>query len=357
MIVDDEHFVRMGLIHTLPWKEYGFEIVSDAENGQQALARIRGEHVDVLFTDLTMPAMNGFELMEHVRAEFPYIWIVVLTCHQDFDYAQKAIQLGAIDYMVKTQMEGSKSAEMLERIKTRIEREKLLREATGGRGQTGDSKPTAVEEREEWLSVKYEIIRKDWDSLRWIYGNQQWRLWLDHVERLRPPLVPLLEMVKEWLHAWRYISSVGDWFEGRRGVNLAGYTWKEIVDLIERLRSGLREPSVTEDAAVSIYKAIKIMSDELHSNQIGMGNIARRVGLSRGYFSQCFRPVVGLTFHDLLTRFRIDTAKLLLWETNELVYTIAERAGFKDEKYFSKVFKQCTGILPTEYRNQLRVEK
>ena len=116
LIVDDESLVRKGLRLTIPWQDYGIEIVGEAGTGEKALDFIRGEPVDLLLADITMPGMSGLELTKRLRQEYPGIRVVILTCHQDFDYIQEALRLGAIDYIVKTQLEDMDLNAAMERI-------------------------------------------------------------------------------------------------------------------------------------------------------------------------------------------------------------------------------------------------
>jgi two-component system response regulator YesN len=72
--------------------------------------------------------------------------------------------------------------------------------------------------------------------------------------------------------------------------------------------------------------------------------------MSRSYFSQCFAKFAGDTFGDILRNIRIEHAKSLLLESDYPVYEIASRAGFEDEKYFSRLFREIVGTSPSEYR-------
>ncbi|MDQ0058980.1 YesN/AraC family two-component response regulator [Paenibacillus harenae] len=123
LIVDDDNLVRKGLISILPWGEYGMEVVGEAKNGEKALEFLASRQVDLLLTDLAMPVMSGMELMRIVRKQYPHIFIVVLTLHQDFEYIQECLRLGAIDYIAKVEMENENFGEVMSRVKGRIAEE------------------------------------------------------------------------------------------------------------------------------------------------------------------------------------------------------------------------------------------
>lgn len=101
MIVDDEIFVRLGIRSIINWEEYGYTIVCEASNGQEALLRIEQFHPDVIFTDIMMDKMDGFALIEECRKKYPHIRLIVLSSYNDFDNVRRAMKLGAEDYIFK----------------------------------------------------------------------------------------------------------------------------------------------------------------------------------------------------------------------------------------------------------------
>ncbi|WP_308636362.1 response regulator transcription factor [Paenibacillus silvisoli] len=131
ILVDDEHIVRKGLIHILPWQKHGMVVAADFEGGEKALAWMENEQVDLLVTDLSMPGMSGFDLIRIVKERFPNTETAILTCHQDFQYVQDALRLGAIDYIVKTELDDDK----LDRLFGRIAEKLALKEEKPSRTQ------------------------------------------------------------------------------------------------------------------------------------------------------------------------------------------------------------------------------
>ena len=99
LVVDDDKLARKGLISIMNWEKYGFEVVGDVQNGSKALEFLKDNMVDVVFTDIDMPEIDGIELMERCRTEYPDVKFVIFSVHEDFRYAQKAMRLGALDYI------------------------------------------------------------------------------------------------------------------------------------------------------------------------------------------------------------------------------------------------------------------
>ncbi len=101
MIVDDETSVVDSLALTIPWERCGIGKVYRAYSGQEALQIAAKQSIDIMITDIQMPEMDGFELIEQVRRFSPKIRNIILSGHDDFKYAQKAITHQTIEYLLK----------------------------------------------------------------------------------------------------------------------------------------------------------------------------------------------------------------------------------------------------------------
>lgn len=104
LIVDDEYLVRLGIRSTFHWALHGFEIVGEASNGRDAIKLFEKTDPDILLTDIRMPVMDGIELIEDLKARKPGLYVVILTNYDDFSYAQRAIRLGAAQYILKSDL-------------------------------------------------------------------------------------------------------------------------------------------------------------------------------------------------------------------------------------------------------------
>ena len=104
LIVDDEYLVRLGLRTSFHWALHGFEIVGEASNGEEALRVFDQTDPDILLTDIRMPVMDGIQLIEILKARKPQLYVAILSNHDDFSYARRAIQLGASQYILKSEL-------------------------------------------------------------------------------------------------------------------------------------------------------------------------------------------------------------------------------------------------------------
>lgn len=258
LIVDDEIYVRKGLVAVMPWDRYGFVVAGEVSSGANALDFLSHNAVDLVITDLTMPSMSGFDLIKELARAHPDIFTVVLTCHQDFGFVQEAMRLGAIDYIVKTQLEKEKLDDVLDRIAGRIRHDQKLRHAAGQLGMNARPQPQAE-------------------------------------------------------------AKIG---QGQK---------------------------YSDEVKASVSDAVKYMKERILSG-FSQEDVAKAVNISKGYFSICFRDIMGMTFSDYVRDLKVHEAEELLLHTNKPVYWIADQLGFQDEKYFSRLFREQTGKTPTEYR-------
>jgi two-component system response regulator HydG len=98
MIVDDEMIVRQSL---LTWfKKYGHE-VETAASGREALEKLEQKPFQVMFVDIKMPGMDGLELLEKVKQNYPEILVVIITAYGSIESAVNAMRAGASDYLLK----------------------------------------------------------------------------------------------------------------------------------------------------------------------------------------------------------------------------------------------------------------
>jgi two-component system response regulator YesN len=102
-----------------------------------------------------------------------------------------------------------------------------------------------------------------------------------------------------------------------------------------------------------IFEIVKYL-DSHYADDLTLQNIAERFFLSREYISRKFKQQFQENLSDYIERIRMAKAKLLLLNPQYRIAQIAELVGYKDEKYFSKVFKKLDGISPNEYRKQLK---
>ncbi|MFP4225199.1 MAG: sigma-54-dependent transcriptional regulator [Desulfobacterales bacterium] len=98
MVVDDEMIVRESFYHW--FSKYGHD-VETAASGEEALEKLLNRQFDILFVDIKMPGMDGLELLDRVKAEYPETFVVIITAYGSIESAVKAMKSGASDYLLK----------------------------------------------------------------------------------------------------------------------------------------------------------------------------------------------------------------------------------------------------------------
>ncbi|GGD58970.1 response regulator transcription factor [Paenibacillus nasutitermitis] len=451
LIADDEKLIRKGLIALLPWSKFDMKVIGEANNGESALEFLKDQHVDFLFADLSMPIMDGFELMKAVRLQYPHIWIIVLTCHQDFEYVQEALRLGAIDYIVKTQFEQDKIEDIFMRIVERVSYEKLHRSlpsmnseslsgyvfadlkgeqhkemiinqalceedslvaisehawlVPAGKERELDMKPIqSWFQQEDWAVIRimdrsgnnlaalkdrlgqliptflfyerkagqtyYELslpsvssgsledksspVMKAWETQEWMTNAAAYEEALQVTIHNKMDPAELLRLLNTCLQPWQSIAGSG-WEMGICSDSFAAwYQWKEKLDSLRgQCEEQMKKIPYSSSVITTIARALTYIQ-EGKDFSFNRDELAMKLLMSSSYFSQCFKDILGEAYSDYVKVRRIARTALLLEQSNEPVYQIALKSGFKDEKYFSKLFRNQFGQNPTEYRKKMQ---
>lgn len=110
-----------------------------------------------------------------------------------------------------------------------------------------------------------------------------------------------------------------------------------------------RQEAGMQDEHLTV-KRVKSLIHEYYQSGITLEEIAQKLDVTPEYLSSLFHRSVGQTFSNYMKHYRISKAKELLIGTQMKLFEIAQAVGYTDGKYFSKVFKECEGCLPAEYR-------
>jgi two-component system response regulator YesN len=115
LVVDDEKLVRKGIVLGIDWAELDCMVIAEAENGNEGIEFVEKYNPDLIITDIKMPKMDGIQMLRNIRALSNNIHVIFLTAYSDFEYAQNAIRLSAVDYLLKPFEDGE-----LEEVVTKV---------------------------------------------------------------------------------------------------------------------------------------------------------------------------------------------------------------------------------------------
>ncbi|MBP3241095.1 MAG: response regulator [Oribacterium sp.] len=155
MIVDDERFVRRGIIQETDWELIGCEVVAEATNGIEALEKAKEVHPDLVVSDIRMPEMDGLELSQHLIELFPDIKLILLTAYSDFEYARQALRIGVSDYLLKPFEDGELEASIQRLIHLNPLEEKGTQEEPEEKKLLGLKKKSEVSNRYVQGAIEY----------------------------------------------------------------------------------------------------------------------------------------------------------------------------------------------------------
>lgn len=123
VVAEDEVLLLDNLIGKIHQLDMGFQVVGKAQTGTQAYDLVKELEPDLLITDIRIPLINGIELLEQVSVRCPLTKTIILSGFSDFEYAQSAIRLGVVEYLLKP-VEINELKNALERVKEKYEIEK-----------------------------------------------------------------------------------------------------------------------------------------------------------------------------------------------------------------------------------------
>lgn len=349
LIVDDDKLARKGLISIMPWSMHDMEVVGEAANGAKALEFLEKNPVDLVFVDLSMPVLSGIELIEEICIQYPNLYFIVLTFYEDFEYIQKTLRLGALDYISKVRMDTENYTKILDRIQQRIEYELKHKNNHLSLVKNVHDVMPAKKTVSSIDKAVWHTFEQHWRSLHWLYDDTEFENLCASMSELNPPV----RSIEDLFIRITSIVEVNTRIEIEIQFNIA--TLEDASAWIHNYRdliySQVSQYTDLLQVAICILKAILFVRNQI-AMPIHTETVAAQVNMSRGYFCQCFKKMVGITFNEYIRRERIRIAKHFLSQPNRSVTWIAQAVGYGDVKYFSRIFKEQAGFLPSEYRLQ-----
>ena len=269
-LVEDEYVVREGIKNNIDWEGHGYEFAGEAPDGEIAYSMIQKELPDIVITDIKMPFMDGLSLSRLIKAEFPWIEIILLTGYEDFQYAREAIRIGVSCYLSKP-ISGDNLLREVDALSEKIEEKKQEREV---------AKRYEAEMQERIELDKQELFR----SL--LKGGRSFSEIIEDAKKLSIDItgpyynVLLLKIWSTRHDAFEYSNSVVEIENSIR--DIAGRKNAVFFDLnvegIALLFRGESEENISETIKEFIYEAKEVMDKYNHIRYFGgIGQCTARI--------------------------------------------------------------------------------
>lgn len=136
VVIDDEKHVREGIVNETDWSSVDCRVVGEAANGSEGYELVLRQKPDLIICDVRMPGMDGLAMVSELRKANVTAKVIFLTAYSDFSYVQKALRLGAVDYILKPFADGQ-----LESTIRRLAREEILESRAGNGQDSGPADP------------------------------------------------------------------------------------------------------------------------------------------------------------------------------------------------------------------------
>ena len=413
-LVEDEIATREGIRDAVDWSAAGYQFCGEAPDGEIALPLIRERRPETVVTDIKMPFMDGLQLCRILRETLPATKIIILSGHDEFKYAQEAIQIGVTEYLLKPIVpqdlvaalrkvarqidEERRTRDHLQALQAQMVshrpllRERCLLDLVAGTSSSADFVEQARSLEIDLLAPCYQVL-----VVRTVL----------HPDAPEAPLSAVCRQIDAVLA--EIIGETDSVVSFRQGLKETILILKgESPDILVRQAQGLRDqilPRVAERTgylivigtgepterlgtiALSFAQALaQISTDERPTPaeapapttdpqlaqrrgdspvakarsyidahyadpDISLSQVAAQVLLSPTYFSVVFGREVGATFIEYLTSVRIRKAIELLRSTSLTSSEIAYRIGYENPRYFYSVFRKVVGQPPNEFRH------
>ncbi|AQS11426.1 putative response regulatory protein [Clostridium saccharobutylicum] len=342
MIVDDMEIARLQLKRLKIWGEVsGFEITDEARNGYEAIQKLQTNSVDLIITDIRMPIVDGVELLEEVMKKKLALCVVLFSGYSEFEYARKGLVLGAFDYLIKP-VNADDINKLLERAKLFISEKK-------------EEKKLKVYNHSLDVTQILELIENGRTVENLAYSIFD-KLVLGDFDKIRMHHI-IIEFFEEVLEA---INNNMIWFikfadvSYIKSLNLHDVASLEqlrdiYISCIKNLEAQIMYLYLAKSYGVLINKVSIFILNNVE-NEVTLSTIASYMDMNKNYLCEIFKKKTGMSLLDYMTKVKMERAKKMLRESEDRSYEIADKLGYRDPEYFSRLFKKYSGMSPTAYR-------
>ena len=351
LLAEDDVEMLEGLTHVIDWNTHGFIIAGTARNGGAALELVRKILPDLLITDITMPVMSGLELIREAKKIQPKIKSIIISCHEEFEYAREAIRLQADEYLLKHTLTEETLLQTVSKIKSEIDEEaEHLQDYYGFNVEPSHSYHLAeLASLYSAYAPELKSAVKENDVLKLIKKSDEMNKQIDEKKYHPIPQKAVLS---------KLLIELALLMPDSRGISVEAmqlkddnYSFKQGIQLIAEKIANSQYNTINRD----VLKGIAYIEENLGDN-ISCKNVAKHVNMNSSYFSRLFKKEMKQSFSDFVLQKRIDKATELLSNTRYNIDEIVRMVGIESVSYFYRIYKRITGNTPGDVRNRAQKE-
>lgn len=346
LVVDDEMYAVKGIVDGIDWSRLDVSETFEAYHAREAKAILERIPIDLMICDINMPEENGLELLEWAKTNCPELETIFLTCHADFNYARKALQLGSCDYLLKPVL-----FEELEEV-LRKNFERILSKKNTQRNMESYRDYYSIEENWKQLMENGEfqstgeLVRQ---TLAWIRGRNGSSE--DLVKVYQSIYQIAVYVVKKKGFSFHELNAL-EWSMDGQEATFTEEAFKQRLESIISIvcsdaaddENRMRENSI-------VFELKRYIRQNLH-NRMTRDELSEYVHLNESYLSRLFHKETGMSLSDYILKERMKKAGELIAETDEPISEIANQLCYDNFSYFSKLFRKVYNVTPQEYRKK-----
>lgn len=191
----------------------------------------------------------------------------------------------------------------------------------------------------QFLSVHFSFVHVDLYDNKWSLTTETKPLKFNSMQQLKD-YYSIFNTFRKLVETWN--------------VKLPSYEFLSRIilqQLIFEIHDNLKRHTTNYATTIKLEKIIKYMHENI-SSTVTLTELAHLVSLSPTYLSRSFKDNTGYSVIEFFNKIKIDKAKEILIEGDKKIKEVSEELGFKDEFYFSRLFKKIEGISPKEFYNK-----
>ncbi|OBZ19007.1 hypothetical protein A8L34_05535 [Bacillus sp. FJAT-27264] len=341
ILVDDESMSRKSLDKILTSANSQYQIVGEAANGAEALELIRLQQPHLIITDISMPIMDGIELIQRLRQDGYDGEIIILSGYGEFEYAQAALRHGVVDYLLKP----LKEELVVELVGRLFDRCASTRQKAMVKNQLLAPVISAAERISTALwAANAPVLSQETENLLKLLTHQE----LSYEER-RTLLENAASLIQNQLEDRLLISP---W---EIPYDEPGYTTLEssFRDWLERKLAETRDKRNWGRRSAT-QQAMDYINQHFSDSELSLEKVLEPLDISTTYFYHLLMEETGMSYIAYLTNVRMEHAKALLTDTSLKTYEVGQRCGYPDYSHFTKRFKRMIGLSPSEFRKRMQ---